>query len=223
MVYIYLFVELFLLFILSTTLSKTLSQTFYILFRSEKITIYLLALLFFPGVVIHEVSHWLMAQILFVPTGKVEFMPQLRGSELKLGSVAVAKSDPFRRALIGFAPFLVGMVIILTLLFLYPVLPMIPESIKPFLVGYLVFEIGNTMFPSRKDLEGTVELVLASGVVGVIGYFLGVRIPDDWLSFFFSANVIQIAEKAVVFIGIPLLINVSVIFFLRVILKFLRP
>lgn len=222
MVYVYLLGELIFLFILSTMLSKTLSQTFYTLFRSEKMTVMFLALFFFPGVVVHEVSHWLMAQILFVPTGKVEFMPQLRGSELKLGSVAVAKSDPFRRALIGVAPFLVGMIIILTLLFLYPVLPLIPENIKPFLTGYLIFEIGNTMFSSRKDLEGTVELVLTIGILGIIAYFFGVRIPNEWISFFLSTHVLEVAEKSMIFIGIPLLINIIFIFLLRVVLRLFR-
>jgi len=222
MVYLFLFGELVLLFILSTTLSKTLSQTFYTLFRSEKVTVMLLALLFFPGVVVHEVSHWLMAQILFVPTGRVEFMPHLRGNELKLGSVEVAKTDPIRRVLIGVAPFLVGMVIILTFLFLYPVLPIVPEDIKPFIVGYLIFEIGNTMFSSRKDLEGTVELVLTFGILCSIAYLLGLRIPGEWISFFYSSDVLHIAEKAMFFIGIPLLINILLIFFLRVILRLIR-
>lgn len=222
MIYLYLVGELILLFILSQTLSKTLSQVFYTIFRSEKITVYLLAILFFPGVVIHEVSHWLMAQILFVPTGKVEFMPQLRGKELKLGSVAVATSDPFRRALIGFAPFLVGTSLILTVLFFYDVLSIIPEAIKPYLVGYFIFEIGNTMFSSKKDLEGTVELVLTFAILAVIVYFLGFRIPAEWIGFFLSDQMTSIAEKAILFIAIPLVLNFVVIFLCRVILRLFK-
>lgn len=219
MIYLLFFAELIILFILSQALSKSFSQAFYRLFRSQKMTVYLLAIFFFPGVVVHEISHWLMAQLLFVPTGRVEFMPVLRGTELKLGSVAVAQTDPIRRALIGVAPFLVGTMIILLALFFYGQLTLIPENLKIFIVGYVVFEIGNTMFSSRKDLEGTVELLLTIVILSIILYFIGVRIPDGWIIYLNSDSVISVVRQSSYFIGIPLVLDIVLILILRFFLR----
>lgn len=211
MEYLYFISELVLLFFLSRILSQQLSKVFYHITRNEKMTIYLVAILFFPGVVIHETSHWLMAQLLFVPTGRVEFFPVLRGTELKLGSVAVAKTDPIRRALIGFAPFLFGTSILLILLFFSSQLLFIPERIRGILIGYTVFEIGNTMFSSKKDLEGTFELALFFSVLWIIGFIAGIRIPDAFLYFFEASWLVAFMGKAVFYLLFPLGIDLMLI------------
>ena len=218
MIYLFFILSLLALFVLSQTLSKFLSIAFYKLFKNQKITIYFLAVLFFPGVVIHELSHWLMAQILFVPTGRVEFMPQLRGNELKLGSVAIAQVDPIRRALVGVAPFLFGITIILTLLFFYDKIS-IPESIKLYVIGYSIFEIGNTMFSSRKDLEGTVELLLTLLIVSIILFFIGIRIPESWIDYFQSDAILDLMRQATYFVGIPVLIDIITISILYIFIR----
>src|SRR5260221_5738718 len=111
------FIELFLLFFLSKQLTMVVSRYFFRISHSKNLTVYLMALLFFPGTLIHELSHFLMAHLVMVQTGKIEFWPKLEGDTVKLGSVEVAKTDPFRRLLIGMAPFLFGTVILLALLF----------------------------------------------------------------------------------------------------------
>src|SRR5258708_2029001 len=99
------FAELFLLFLMSRTLTRLLSSFLFRLTRSKKLTIYTLSVLFFPGTLIHELSHAVMAGILFVPVAHMEFIPKIEEGGVKLGSIAVAKTDPLRRLLIGMAPF----------------------------------------------------------------------------------------------------------------------
>jgi hypothetical protein len=79
---------------------------------------YLLA----PGVILHEISHWLVARLLFVPTRDVAlFRPQpaetrdKQGGPVTLGYVEIFKTDPVRQSLIGLAPLPVGILVLLLL------------------------------------------------------------------------------------------------------------
>ena len=81
---------------------------------------YLLA----PGVILHEISHWLVARLLFVPTRDIAlFRPQPAESRGKgqpsgpvtLGYVEIFKTDPVRQSLIGLAPLPVGILVLLLL------------------------------------------------------------------------------------------------------------
>src|SRR5512136_2718400 len=58
-----------------------------------------------PGVILHELSHWLAAKLMGVRTAGISLMPQVkRGGTVRLGAVKVGKSDPLRESLIGLAP-----------------------------------------------------------------------------------------------------------------------
>ena len=82
---------------------------------------YLLA----PGVVLHEISHWLVARLLFVPTRDIAlFRPQPAETKGKpngqsgpvtLGYVEIFKTDPLRQSLIGLAPLPAGILVLLLL------------------------------------------------------------------------------------------------------------
>src|ERR1035437_9168331 len=101
-----LLVEIVILFLLSRAMSKNLSRF---------MSINLLSFLFLPGVIVHELSHLLVAAILLVPVGEVEFSPKKNGDGIKLGSVQIGKTDPIRRCLIGFAPIFMGIVLVVGL------------------------------------------------------------------------------------------------------------
>lgn len=114
-------------------------------------------LIFFPGVVIHELAHFFAASILLVPTGEISIFPE----EKKIGSIKIAKTDPIREAIIGLAPTIIGTAVILVI-FLMPLnLPpeilgfrklftLLKEPKKLFWL-YLIFAINNTMFASESD------------------------------------------------------------------------
>lgn len=203
------FAELISLFLLSKILTRRLSNLFYRITKSQKATIYLMAFLFFPGTVIHELSHVLMAGILFIPTGHIELWPKLEGNYVKLGSVAIAETDIFRRFLVGAAPFLLGTLLLLSMLFYAAQNNLFGNQWFVLLLGYVAFEIGNTMFSSKKDMEGTLELLAALLFFGLVFYFLGVRIPAVNLeSFFANPTVLQVFQQGSIFLLVPLGIDV---------------
>jgi len=153
---------------------------------ASNIYFYLLA----PGVMLHELSHLLVAKLLLVRTGDVAlFRPnqnwRAAGPKITLGYVEVFRTDPWRQSIIGLAPLPVG---VLTLLLLarplgFPVVGVnhnemlntlrdFPSDLWQTLAQpinilwlYLVFTVSNGMLPSAPDrrpwfLPGFVLLVL---------------------------------------------------------------
>jgi hypothetical protein len=148
---------------------------------------YIFALIFLPGTFIHEMSHFLTALFLLVPVGQIELMPKLHEDGLKLGSVPIGKTDPIRRTLIGIAPIVLGLVIIFVTNTL---------TIPWFIHAYIAFQIGNSMFSSKKDMEGawiifiiliaiTFKLNINPEIFKMADLFLIVPIGIDALIFFF--------------------------------------
>ncbi len=212
-------VELFVLFLLSRTLTRTLSYSLYHITRSKKLAVHVMAALFFPGTLIHELSHAFMAMLLRVHVGHMEFVPKIEGDKVKLGSVLIARTDFLRRFLIGAAPFLTGTAILLGVLFYAAHNQLFGNYQIVILLGYIVFEIGNTMFSSHKDMEGTVELLLTLLIITLIFYFLGVRLPAFSPDIIFNQPLVKnVLEKGCLFLLLPIAIDIVVIG----LLKFLR-
>ena len=77
--------------------------------RRKDLSVALFSLIYFPGVLLHEGSHYLMARLLGVPTRNISLIPQATmDGRLRLGYVETKKTDILRDALIGLAPFLAG-------------------------------------------------------------------------------------------------------------------
>lgn len=170
MVFLFLAILLLVLFLLSRHMTRLFSRLFMKLFRSQHVTIYLLSFIFLPGVVLHELSHLLLANLLFVRTGEVEFFPEIHESEVKMGSVAIARTDPLRRFLIGVAPVIGGLGVLLAASsFLLDTM----LSWKSVVLFYVVFQIANTMFSSSKDMEGAIGFLVGVGSIGAILQLLG--------------------------------------------------
>lgn len=214
------FIELFILFLLSRTLTQFLSHFFFRVTRSKNLTIQLLAFLFLPGTVLHEVSHALVAQLLMVRVGHMEFIPKLEGNHLKMGSVAIEQTDFFRRLLIGMAPFLIGTSLLLTIFFFAAQQHLFSNYWIILLIGYLVFEIGNTMFSSKKDMEGALEILAAIAIITLTLYIVGFRLPAIHSDAFFAHPLlIQVFQQGSLFLLAPLGIDLLIIILLRILLK----
>jgi hypothetical protein len=156
--------------------------------RNFQWTIRLFALLFLPGVLLHELSHYLMARLLGVRTGRFSLIPRpLSDGRLRLGYVEVGATDMIRSTLIGMAPLIAGLGLIFVIaqgMHLAPLwavlrdgnwplfwfglslLPRIPNF--PFWF-YLTLVISSTMLPSDSDRQGWLPLaLLLSFLAGLI-------------------------------------------------------
>lgn len=177
--------------------------------RSKKIAVWSIALLFLPGTVIHEFSHAIAAVLTHVPVGKMELFPEYKDGALKLGSVQVGKSDILRNFFIGVAPFIFGTALLFLVIYLilYPSVPLTWWTLIP--LFYLIFTISNTMFSSRKDMEGAIEFGILVGVILVVSYFLGFHPQEiDWR---FLDGTQNMFKQAVIFLGIPIGIDIAII------------
>lgn len=90
-------------------LHREIQAIFLLLTRRAEISYMIFSLLFLPGVFLHELSHFLMARLLGVRTGRFSLIPKpMDNGRLQLGAVETASSDLIRDALIGAAPLLSG-------------------------------------------------------------------------------------------------------------------
>lgn len=94
---------------LRVRLHQEVQSFFLLLTHRPALALLLFSLLFFPGVLLHELSHFLMAKLLGVPTGRFSLLPKpLPNGRLQMGYVEVASVDPLRETFIGAAPLLTG-------------------------------------------------------------------------------------------------------------------
>lgn len=161
-------------------------QAFFLLLtRSPGAALGIFSFLFFPGVVLHEASHYLMARLLLVRTGRFSLMPKvLPNGKLRLGYVETRRSDPLRDSLIGTAPLIAGGAVVAYLAISRLGLAGIAQSafagdwdafqaglahlprIPDFWVWfYLAFTISSTMLPSASDRQSWLPLGLIVAVL----------------------------------------------------------
>jgi len=158
--------------------------------RSPKLGIFTYSLLYFPGTLIHELSHALMAIFLGVRTGKLHLFPKFdpKTKSLALGSVEIEKKDFFRLSLIGAAPTFFGILIIYFLtLWRFPNLSItqlsdIPSTFFSFLTQtlsalelitlYLIITIAGSFHLSSSDRRPFPLVIIFSLPLIILIYFL---------------------------------------------------
>lgn len=206
--FVLLFLEVAVLFLLSRKMSKTLSKFMSINF---------LSFLFLPGVIIHELSHLLIAVILFVSVGNMEFTPKKSDNGVKLGSIEIAKTDPIRRSIIGFAPVLMGLMIIIGIVYLFTsnILFFKDKEVYIFAIAvagliYLLFAVSNTMFSSEKDMEETVEIIIALSIIFTASYIIGFR-PQLSFEKILTKEVFEVVRKSSIFLLAPIFIDLIIL------------
>ncbi|MCZ7543122.1 MAG: hypothetical protein M5R40_06105 [Anaerolineae bacterium] len=126
--------------------------------------------LMFPGVLLHELSHWVTARLLGVGTGRFVVLPHRDETGILLGHVEVEETDVVRGALIGAAPLVAGLLVTvlaadqaLNMADLAAALPTgdltaIGAAFARLLRApdfwvwlYLLFAVANAMMPSPED------------------------------------------------------------------------
>lgn len=117
-----------------------------------------LAVIYFPGTVIHEMSHYCAAKLLRIPTGRISLIPRFHDTGLEMGSVQIGRTDFIRRFLVGVAPLVVGITILSFIV--YIVLQKVALPVWGYiLLGYLFITVLNTMSLSKSDLQGSWKII----------------------------------------------------------------
>lgn len=198
------------LFLLSKLLTNSLYKLFYRITKSKKKTVYLFALTFAPGTLIHELSHFLMALVLLVPVRDFEIIPKIEKDRVKLGSTPIGKTDFVRRAIVGFAPLLFGIGAIFGIIQwgIYKDLLLNPYYLL--LAVYFIFQIGNTMYTSKKDLEGA--WVFGLLVVFIIStlFVFDVNFPIS-ATIFLSEGFTSVITNTSMLLLIPITLDILVV------------
>ena len=166
--------------VLQRLLHREIQAVILIATRNPPLTVGLFSILFLPGVVLHEFSHFIMAKVLGVKTGGFSVIPRpLPDGRLQLGYVETTKSDVVRDSLIGAAPLIAGSLFVaytgiyhLHLNSLWIVLRnaqfdlfwmglgVLPQVKDFYLWFYLIFTISSTMMPSESDRHAWLPLGL---------------------------------------------------------------
>ena len=231
MVYLVAFIlELSVLFLTSRFIYRALYLFFYKILKNRNAAAVPVFILFMPGVFIHELAHFLAAEILQVKVYDFEVSPKIEGGMLRMGSVQVAKSDIIRRALIGVAPVLAGIGVLFCVLYLYinstdfsNIFSSSSDIIKSVLVIWVAFFTTNTMFSSKKDIEGLRELLLALTFLGIVAAVTAIILKfnfwDPVFIFMNSSGVVGILGTLTLLFLVPVVINLVVFLLAKLTLK----
>jgi hypothetical protein len=195
---IYFFLCLLLFLLVQRWLHRELQAIFLLITRSPKLSLGLFSVIFFPGVLLHEVSHLLMAWVMRVPTKKISLVPQmLPDGNLRMGYVETSASDVVREALIGAAPLFTGGAMVAYIgIYKLRLIPLVDQvfgiegivlvngirtvtQVDDFwLWFYLAFAISSTMLPSSSDRRAWMPIGVVAFSLAGLALFAG---AGPWL------------------------------------------
>jgi hypothetical protein len=178
------------LILLTQWITKHIQGIGLLLTQDDQIALVVYFCLILPGVVIHELSHALVASLLGVKVRKFDIgiKRKRRGKSVSLGSVEIAQADPFRSSLIGLAPLVTGSVVVLLIgsqvFGLRPIvvndanrlwieLQNIYRTPDFWLWVYFVFAVSNAMLPSTADRHAWGTALIFIGILVAFVYLTG--------------------------------------------------
>jgi hypothetical protein len=186
------------LVIFQRVLHRSIQTILLLLTRRADLAMFCFSILFFPGVLLHEGSHYLAARLLGVRTGGFSVFPRpLADGRLQLGYVETARADPLRETLIGAAPLISGGLFVafagvnrlhLPALWtqvqaggfsvLLPAFSNLLSQPDFWLWFYLLFTISSTMLPSASDRRAWLPVALIGSLLLVLSLLAG---AGPWL------------------------------------------
>jgi Flp pilus assembly pilin Flp len=192
--------------------------------RHESVTIWIFSLVFFPGVMLHELSHFMTAKLLRVRTGSFSLIPQsLPDGRLQLGYVETEPSDIFRDSIVGVAPLIAGCLFIayaaiyqMHLLELwglfkagqtqsfYEGLSLLPSTSDFWIWFYLTFTVSSTMMPSASDRHAWLPLGILIVVLIALAILAG---AGPWMFEHLAPSLNTFFKSLALIIGLSVIMH----------------
>jgi hypothetical protein len=214
---------------LQRQLHREIQSVFLLLTRRTDISLALFSLFFFPGVLLHESSHYIIARLLGVRTGGFSLLPKpLTDGRLQLGYVETVKTDFLRDALIGVAPLITGGLFVAYAGMSRLGLPSLWDSLSSggqrtiadaitqlsklpdfWLWFYLIFTISSTMMPSPSDRRAWLPVVLVIAALIGVGLLAG---AGPWMMEHMSEPLNTALRSVSVVFAISLAVHIFLIF-----------
>jgi hypothetical protein len=216
------------LIIVQRLLHREIQAVFLILTRDTRVTMGIFSMLFLPGVFLHELSHFVMAKILRVRTGRFSIFPKsLPDGRLQLGYVETAKSDVVRDSLIGAAPLIVGTLFVayvavyhLQMRVLWDTfrngqfdlfwlgVRALPQTPDFYLWFYLAFAVSSTMMPSESDRHAWLELIISIAVLFGLALLFG---AGPWMLSNVAPRLSTFLSSVAVIFGLSAFVHILLI------------
>lgn len=223
---IWLVASLVLFLVVQRWLHQEIQILFYLLTRRINLALTLFALLFLPGVLLHETSHFLVAHLLRVRTQRFSLIPQVTvDARLRLGYVETAQVDVLRDTLIGAAPLLIGGAVVAYLgiyqlgiapLFdlasqgnwdqLWAALGALPDHPDFWLWFYLTFTISSMMMPSPSDRRAWLPVILVVVFLAGLALLAG---AGPWMIENMAPGLEQVVHSIATVFGIGLVLHLA--------------
>jgi len=150
--------------------------------KTDSIIIWITALLYLPGTILHEISHYFFALLLAMNPEEVSILPHIEKDHIRLGHVLYRRhiSDVVRPIIVGIAPFFgaIGILWVIQSFHLFP------SQLwwQTCLFGYLILAITANMFSSKQDLVDLVYIIPIFLIGGAIVYIFGIQINGQILT-----------------------------------------
>ncbi len=190
--FLWLAASMLLLWLANRWINRHLQGVALLVANDSDIATVLYALPLLPGVVLHELSHALMAVLLGVGVGRISIWPRRQRGRIRLGTVPVEETDALRASLIGLAPLLSGLTVILLVGHLVFGIDALGAALlagdlrraslsltdalqagDAWLWGYVIFAVSNTMMPSSSDRRGWLPVSFALLALGGLAWAVG--------------------------------------------------
>ena len=216
------------LIVLQRLLHREIQAVFLILTRDIRLTMGIFSMLFLPGVFLHELSHFVMAKLLRVRTGRFSIFPQsLPDGRLQLGYVETVRSDIIRDSLIGAAPLIVGTLFVAYVAIYHLQMRVLwdafrngqsglfwmgvralPQAPDFYVWFYLAFAVSSTMMPSESDRHAWLELVISVGVLFALALLFG---AGPWMLSNLAPRLSNFLSAVAVIFGLSVFVHILLI------------
>jgi hypothetical protein len=217
-----------LLVLVQRLVQQIVQQGLFLLTGRVEWALFLFALILLPGVILHEGSHWLIAKLLRMRTGRISLWPRLqRDGRLRLGYVETERVDFLRSSLVGIAPLVAGIVALLVLgqrvLHIDAVglaiaggefdlaRQLAAHILRLPLAGlwiYLIFAVSNTMFPSASDRRSWPWVAVVLAVLILLTLVTGV---GEWVLTTAGEPTLRVAQTVALAFSMTIAVDVALL------------